>query len=90
MRRALLLTAVVLSACGTDFRPESLIENMRLIGVRVSPAELHPGETGRIDALVLDPSRPGQATTVVWLGCDPDPFNQNRGACSDPAVLQDP
>ncbi len=90
MRRALVLTAVALWGCGEEFRPETLVENLRVLGINSTPAELKPGETARLSSLILDPSRPGQATTVLWIGCDPDPFNLNRSACSDPAVLEDP
>ncbi len=39
---------------------------------------------------MLDPTRPGKATTTFWIGCDPDPFNLNRSVCADPAVITDP
>lgn len=90
MRRAVAVLAVALAGCGEEFRPETLVEHLRVLGINSTPAELRPGETARLGSLVLDPSRPGQATTTLWIGCDPDPFNLNRSACSDPAVLQDP
>lgn len=90
MRRGLVSFALLaLAGCDYGFRPETLVENMRLLGIRAEPADLAPGETARLDALVLDPSRPGQKNTVLWLGCDPDPFNLNRSACSDFSVLAD-
>jgi hypothetical protein len=27
---------------------------------------------------------------VLWIGCEPDPFNLNRSPCANPAVLNDP
>lgn len=91
MRRSLLIAAILaLTGCDWNFRPETLVENMRLIGVRATPADLHPGETAKLDALVLDPSRPGQQNSVLWIGCDPDPFNLNRSVCSDPDLVNDP
>jgi hypothetical protein len=80
---------LALSACDFGFRPETLVDDLRLLSIRAEPADLAPGETARLKALVVDPSRPGQRNTVLWLGCDPDPFNLNRSACSDFAVLAD-
>ena len=62
---------------------------MRLIGISTDPANLIPGETARVSALVLDPSRTSPST-VLWLGCEADPFNLNRSPCANPDVLQDP
>lgn len=91
MRRALLLLAVAASACSPeDFPTESLVDRLRMLAITSTPADLHPGETARLSALVLDPTRPGQGTTTFWIGCDPDPYNLNRSACADPAVVNDP
>jgi hypothetical protein len=81
---------LLLAGCQPDFRPESLIENLRFLGVRAQPADLLPGETATLSPLVLDPSRVGEAPGLVWLACEPDPFNLNRTACSDPMALSDP
>lgn len=90
MRRALTTGVLLLCACGETWAPETLIEDLRVIGMRAEPAEIKPGESATLTALVLDPSRPGKRSTVLWLGCDPDPFNLGRSACSDPVALQDP
>jgi hypothetical protein len=91
MRRALpCLACALLAACGEDWKPETVVEGLRVLGMRATPAELHPGDTARLEALVVDPSRPGKRTTVIWLGCDPDPFDLGRSACSDPSVLSNP
>ncbi len=82
------LAALVLISCDPGFKPETLISDLRLIGVRATPADLHPGEATQLDALVLDPLRTG--STVLWVGCEADPFGQNRSPCADPAVLSDP
>ena len=58
--------------------------------MKAEPAELKPGESASLSALIIDPSRPGAKNTVLWIGCDPDPFNLGRSACSDPAVLVNP
>lgn len=87
MKKFLLLLA--LTGCDPGFRPETLVENLRLIGVSADNPKLLPGESTRVRALVLDPSR-SMPSTVLWIGCEPDPYNLNRSPCADPAVLQDP
>lgn len=89
VKRALVFLCLSFTACEPGFRPETLVENLRLIGISSSPADLRPGETSQLSALVLDPSR-AQPSTVLWLGCEPDPYNQNRSACANPDVLNDP
>lgn len=88
MRRAW-LSLLLLSACEPGFRPETLIENLRFIGVSTDPANLRPGESARVSSLILDPSR-AQPPTVLWLGCEADPFNLNRSPCASPEVLSEP
>ncbi len=82
-----LLCGCLLSACQDEFRPVTLIENLRVLGMRGDPAELKPGESARLSALVVDPSRPDSSSSVLWVGCEPDPFNANRTACSDVGVV---
>ena len=86
----LVLAALLASGCGEAWSPESIIEDLRVIGVKAEPAELKPGERATLSALILDPTRPAAKSTVLWIGCDPDPFNLGRSACSNPEVLQDP
>lgn len=88
MKRLVLLFAVSASACDYGFKPASLIENMRLLAVKATPADLQPGEATRLEALIPDPT--GGPTTILWLGCDPDPYNQNRSPCADADLLQNP
>jgi hypothetical protein len=90
VRRALLVAVVAASACDNGFKPETLVDGLRVLSVRSTPADLAPGETASLEGLVLDPSRPDAGTTTLWLGCEPDPYNENRSSCSDPALLQDP
>jgi hypothetical protein len=89
MKRDVLLSLLLLTGCDPGFRPETLIENLRLIGVSADQPKLLPGESTRVRALVLDPSRT-TPSTVLWLGCEADPFNLNRSPCANPDVLQDP
>lgn len=87
--RRLAMLSVLLFGCDPGFRPETLVENLRLIGVSADNPKLLPGESTRVRALVLDPSRT-TPSTVLWLGCEPDPFNLNRSPCANPDVLNDP
>ncbi len=90
VKRALIVALLLLTACDTGFPIETLVENLRVLGIRSTPADLHPGEVARMQSLILDPSLVGQTTTTLWVGCAPDPFNLNRSACADPSVLRDP
>ena len=87
MKKLLLL--ILLAGCDPGFRPETLVENLRLIGVSADNPKLLPGESTRVRALVLDPSRT-MNSTVLWIGCEPDPYNLNRSPCANPDILQDP
>lgn len=85
-----LVGLVLLSACDEEFKPETEVAGLRVLGLRASPAELAPGQTAALSALVVDPTRPGQKNTLLWIGCDPDPLDLGRSACSDTSVLGDP
>lgn len=85
-----LLAAVALTACGAQPMPETLVENLRVLSITSNPPEIHPGESADLGILELDPSRPGGKTTVVWVGCDPDPFGLGRSACNDTTALLQP
>ncbi len=89
-RVALLSVALLVAGCDTGFRPETLVEGLRVLGVRSDPADLRPGEVAQLQSLILDPAMTSGSPSTLWVGCAPDPFNLNRSACSDPAVLQDP
>ena len=90
MRRALVVTLALLWGCAEEFKPESNVDGLRVLGVRAEPAELRPGETAQLEALVVDPSAPGRQNAIFWLSCDPDPFDLGRSACSDLAQFGDP
>ena len=94
MRAPLVIAAAVvlslaLPGCAEEFTPASTVDKLRVLGIRSEPAELRPGETSTLSALVLDPSRPGKRNTLVWFSCDPDPLNLGRSACSDLGELSD-
>ncbi len=85
-----LLAAVAAAACDYGFKPETLVDQLRVLGVQATPADLRPGESARLSALAPDPSRPGGAVTLLWVGCDADPYGLGRTACADATLLQDP
>jgi hypothetical protein len=74
------LAAFIASACGENVKPETLVEKMRVLSIVAEPPEIGPGESSELVELDLNP---GGKTTVVWIGCQPDPFNLGRGACND-------
>jgi hypothetical protein len=90
MRLALLFSLLLTACSPEDFPTETLVDRLRMLGLTSTPADLAPGETARLQSLVVDPTRAGQPTTTFWIGCDPDPFNLNRSACADPAVVNNP
>ncbi|MBL8912031.1 MAG: IPT/TIG domain-containing protein [Archangium sp.] len=89
MKRALTLL-LVLSGCGAEFTPETLVDSLRIMGVSSDPPEVRPGESSTLSVLYGDPTRVGQPTTVIWVGCEPDPLDQNRNACNDASLLIKP
>jgi hypothetical protein len=81
---------LLVAACSDgNFRPESLVDQLRVLAVQSTPADLHPGETAQLHALAPNPAG-GGAVTLVWLACEPDPLNRGLSACADLSVLQDP
>jgi hypothetical protein len=81
---------VLLSGCGAQFKPETLVDALRVLSIKAEPPEVAPGETASLEILHMDPSRPGGKTTVVWVGCEPDPIDFNRSACNDTSALLQP
>ena len=62
-----------------------------LTGIEIGAARPLPrGTSAQLTALAPDPSRPGGAVTLLWVGCDADPYNLGRTACADATLLQDP
>lgn len=90
MKRALLLLVFALSGCNAQFKPETLVDSLRVLAITADPPEVAPGQSAQLDILQLDPSRPGGKTTVVWVGCEPDPIDFNRSACNDTSALLQP
>lgn len=79
---------LLLTGCDFGFKPETLVDDLRVLSISPDPPELHPGDTANMSALVLDPKF--NPATTMWLACAPDPFNQNRSPCASQAILEDP
>ena len=90
MRAPILISLLVLCACGANFKPETLVDGLRVLSITANPPEVAPGETASLDILHFDPTRPLSETTVVWVGCEPDPIDFNRSACNDTTALLQP
>lgn len=70
MRRgctALWVGAVLLLGCQEEFDPDTLVTEVRILGVAAEPADLAPGETTRIEALVASPD--GVPVGYHWELC---------------------
>jgi hypothetical protein len=80
----------LLCACGAQLSPETLVKNLRVLSVVAEPPEVKPAQSTALSILELDPSRPGGKTTVIWVGCEPDPIDFNRSACNDTRSLLQP
>jgi hypothetical protein len=85
LKRALAL--LLFTGCGPQLAPETLVTGLRVLAITAEPPEIAPGGSTALSILEMDPSRPGGATTVLWVGCDPDPFDLGRGACNDTSAL---
>ena len=85
-----LFALLPLLACGSQFHPETLVDSMRVLSVVAEPPEIAPGGSTSLNALEIDPSRPGGVTSIFWLGCDPDPADFNRSTCADVGALLKP
>lgn len=90
MKRALLLAAVFASSCGAQFTPETLVDSLRVLSIVSDPPEVNPGAPSNLSILFGDPTRVGQPSTVIWVGCEPDPQDLNRNACNDASILVKP
>jgi hypothetical protein len=93
MRRILLLAAAALAACNTGFEPQYRVRDVRILAISSqaqgsSSADVHPGDTLVLRALVANPlGRSG--LTVDWLACLPQP-SEAASPCLDDANLADP
>lgn len=90
MRALVVVLSLSLFSCGGQFKPETLVEALRVLSVTSDPPEVSPGQTASLSVLWSDPSRLGQPTTVLWVGCQPDPLDLGRTTCSDATILLKP
>jgi hypothetical protein len=81
--RRLAFIALLALGCGKSFTPDSVVNGFRILAVQAEPPEIQPSQTTTLSALIVDPTRPGQNNTVIWLSCDPDPFDLGRSACNE-------
>jgi hypothetical protein len=92
---ALAVAAAALLSCNTNFAPQYLVRDLRILAARaqvvgsgIGTADADAGETLSLTALVANPERlPG--LTVQWKACLPQQ-GESVSPCLDPAVLRDP
>ncbi len=84
------LVVALAQGCGASFPPETLVDSLRVLAVTAEPPEVGPGEPSSLSVLYADPSRVGGASTVLWVGCEPDPQDLGRSACNDATILLQP
>ena len=69
----LIILAQLLWACGEDFDPASLINDIRVLGIAAEPADLAPGESTLLTPLVVSPTpAPGEEAPSIsysWEWC---------------------
>lgn len=90
MRPTILISCLALASCGANFKPETLVDGLRVLAITAEPPEVDPGQSSALSILHLDPTKSISDTTVVWVGCEPDPIDFNRSACNDTSALLQP
>ncbi len=90
VRRALLLGCLTVGCTNARFDPETLVKDLRVLAITAEPPEVGPGEPTRLSVLKTDPAVPGAVSTVLWVGCEPDPQDLGRSACNDASILLRP
>ena len=90
MRAHFTLVLLLASSCGVQFSPETLVDSLRILAISSDPPEVSPGQASEVKVLFGDPTRVGQVSTVIWVGCEPDPQDLNRSACNDASILIKP
>lgn len=72
--RSPLLVCLALAGC-TSFRPETLVEALRVLDIKAEPAEVASGSVAMLTPLVvdLDPNADGRTVTYEWALCDKVP-----------------
>jgi hypothetical protein len=86
---SVLVLSLLLAGCGTKFPPETVVEDLRVLAITAEPPEVGPGEPAQMNVLYADPTHKNP-TSVLWVGCEPDPQDLGRSACNDASFLLKP
>jgi hypothetical protein len=68
---ALLALLLVVIGCGNPFPPRTLVERLRVLGIRADPADADLQSTVTFKALVADPTGKGRTLSTTWAVCAP-------------------
>ena len=91
VRAALVSAGLLLALTGctnASFSPETLVNDLRVLSIQVEPPEVGPGENAKLSILKTDQT--GVVSSLIWVGCEPDPQDLGRSACNDAAILLRP
>lgn len=89
--RVLALSLLLLAACtNANFTPETLVKDLRVLSISSEPPEVGPGQVATLSVLKSDPAVAGAASSVLWVGCEPDPQDLGRSPCNDASILLRP
>ncbi len=78
----------VLSGCGQEFAPPSLIDKLRIIGAQAAPPEIRVTQTGGLRLLVVG-SDPVEPLCYAWAFCPFAWAKDGNFQCIDPDVQVD-
>jgi hypothetical protein len=82
MRRILLLVVLCTAGCAGQFDSATLVERLRVLGVRAEPPSVSLTDDVELSALVVDPTGGGRSLTAAWRVCPIDPREPNA-ACEE-------
>jgi len=68
-RTVLLVLLTMFSGCESPFAPRTLVERLRLLGIRAEPPEISPLGSTELGVLVADPAGGGRPLTCSWAVC---------------------
>lgn len=80
---AALFLVVLAAACAPEVSDRFLVNELRILAMRSEPAEVMPGDTALLEALVADPLGAGRAVGYAWALCTPDP-ERGVASCTEP------
>ncbi|MBW1811008.1 MAG: hypothetical protein JRJ87_22655 [Deltaproteobacteria bacterium] len=73
MRRILLLVVLSVAGCAGRFDSTTLVERLRVLGVRAEPPSVGLNDDVELSALVVDPAGAGRTLSATWKVCLVDP-----------------